>query len=1001
MKRGVIRAKLAIPSLPEERVERPELERRLASLISRHRVVVVSATAGAGKTTTVASAVRRLDQPVAWLTVDRTDTAPGRLVTYLEAALATTVPTVAGTATRALAAGLPHAEAAGLLAEAVGGSQTVFVLDDLERLNGASEPWEVLEGVLRYAPAGMRVVLISRRAIPEHAVPAPAAVAALGEPDLAFTPEEAARALVLHGEAGMDATAVVEATGGWVTGVLFEAWRSVGHINGAGGEVDPLHGYLAAHIVGQLDRVQREFLETTAVLEEVTARRAEALGVPAAAERLASLRPARLPASWSAGGTAMRCHPRFREYLLAGLERRGDHAMSQLRLALGRLLADEGHHEEATEELLRAHAPAEALASAERAIAGVIERLDIPIAERWLNELAGVAPSASATLTIAELLIALGSEDFRRGERVADRLAARGEREAVARESDLAAALMAWNYSVFGRLDDMRAVMAAAAPGYGTDALRYACGHLEPGPRPPRPAPRGGPLDALVLATDYYYGRFSELDHPVGSDWVDAVAAAPRRIGALRGLGRTQDALELYEAAQARGRPSIQLDGHVGPELLVDAGRAEDARVAAARGRELARATGAPSFEMVAAITAAKLSLRLDRDHESARAALDEAEEHAATCPYPFLTEQIDTWYGLALLLAGEDGAARLRLRRAVASMTAADRLLELPTAAVYLAEAEWRDGDEIAADAAADVALEAARGQGSNHILLQALADFPSVASRRIDTEPSAESAWHDLGRALIAQGVTIEAPVRSSVELREFGRCAILVDGVPARPRIAKTYELLSYLTTRPGLSADRDELLDALFDGRADPSTRAYLRQAIRWLRHVLDTPEAVVAENGQLRLGDAVTVAGESTRLEVLLAEAARLQGADRLDATLAALAIADRGEFLPGVHTRWADARRESLASLLADARLDAAELAFAAGRFDEADRLAGRVLEAEPFRETAWRLRMRLADALGAGDSVIRAYQGCERALAQVGTTPSRTTRELLERLRR
>jgi DNA-binding SARP family transcriptional activator len=333
--------------------------------------------------------------------------------------------------------------------------------------------------------------------------------------------------------------------------------------------------------------------------------------------------------------------------------------------------------------------------------------------------------------------------------------------------------------------------------------------------------------------------------------------------------------------------------------------------------------------------------------------------------------------------------------------MTAADRVLELPRAAVYLAEAEWRAGEEAAADAAADLALDAARAQGSNHTLLQALADFPAVASRRIDGEPSAESAWHALGRALLAQGVTVEAPVRSSVELHEFGRCAILVDGEPVRPRIAKAYELLSYLTTRAGLRADRDELLDALFDGRADPSTRAYLRQAVRWLRHALGTPDAVLAEDGSVRLGDTVAVVAESVRLEIMLAEAARLQGADRLAATLEALRIPERGEFLPDVRTRWADERREALAAAATDARLDAAELAFAAGRFDDAERLAAQVLEAEPFRESAWRLRMRLADAFGAGDGVIRAYQGCERALGQVGTAPSRTTRELLERLRR
>jgi DNA-binding SARP family transcriptional activator len=333
--------------------------------------------------------------------------------------------------------------------------------------------------------------------------------------------------------------------------------------------------------------------------------------------------------------------------------------------------------------------------------------------------------------------------------------------------------------------------------------------------------------------------------------------------------------------------------------------------------------------------------------------------------------------------------------------MLAGDRLLELPTAAVFLAEAEWRGGDDEAADAAADVALAAAGAQGSNHILLQALAQFTAVASRRIDAESGGESPWHQLGRAMLAQGVAVEVPVTASIELREFGGCGIVVNGVAAHPRIAKTCELLAYLTTRPGLRAERAELLDALFDGRADPSTRAYLRQAIRWLREALGAPDAVVAEDTDIRLGEGVAVAGESTRLEILLAEAARLQGAERLEATLAALALPDRGEFLPGVRTRWAEARREALTSMITDARLDAAELAFAAGRLDDADRLAGQVLDTEPLREGAWRLRMRLADAFGAGDNVIRAYQGLERALAEIGATPSRTTRELLDRLRR
>jgi DNA-binding SARP family transcriptional activator/tetratricopeptide (TPR) repeat protein len=999
---AVIQGKLTVPPLPERRVERPRLERSLAALIERNRVVVVSATAGAGKTTAVAAAVQLVERPVAWLTLDRTDAAPGRLVTYLEAAMSRPLPQLSGVARGALAAGIAHAEAAGLLAEAVGDAPVILVLDELERVGDSSEPWDVVEAFLRYATPETRFVLISRRAMPT-ALDAPTAlegsVAALGEDELAFTPAEAADALTALGEAEIDAAEVVDATGGWVTGVLFEAWRSAGHVAGVGGESDPLHGYLASHILGQLDPADRDFLVATSLLDQVSAARAEALGQTEAAQRLVALRAARLPVAWQPDGRAFRCHSRLREYLLERLERRGADEVRALRLAHGRLLAREGHDEEATEELLSAGAPGEALVSAERAILSVIERLDFPVAERWLDALAEVAPSGASVFTTAELMLAIGQHDLRRGGRIADQLAALGERERLAR-SGAAGVLMAWCYAALGRLDDAHELLAVAEPDPAVPAMRYAISSVEPGPPPDRPELSGGPFDAVIVAGDYFHGRLSHLADERSSRWIEGIAGASR-IGALRVTGRTQRGLELYEAVRSRRVVPFGLDATVGPEVLIDAGRREEAREAIERGRRLGRASGSVAFELYPAVLEAKLALRLDRDPVAARAVLDPLEGERAAHPYPLVFEPLDTWYGLALLLQSEDAAALARLRRAVASMAVGDRILELPTAAVYLAEAEWRAGHDEAADHAADLAVDAARRLGSNHVLLQALADFPAVASRRIDAEAGADSPWHDLGRALLAQGVAVEARVRASVQLMEFGRSAIVVGGEEVRPRIAKTYELLAYLATRAARRAERDELLDALFDGRSDESTRAYLRQAVRWLRHVLPEADALVVERGAVRLSDDVLIASESTRFEAQLAEAARLQGADRLAATRDALAVYDRGAYLPGARSAWADNRRERLAQLAADARSEAAELAFGAARYDEAEKLADEVLNAEPFRETAWRLTMRIANVLGDDDRVIRAYHACERALAQVGTTPSPSTRQLLERLRR
>jgi DNA-binding SARP family transcriptional activator len=299
-----------------------------------------------------------------------------------------------------------------------------------------------------------------------------------------------------------------------------------------------------------------------------------------------------------------------------------------------------------------------------------------------------------------------------------------------------------------------------------------------------------------------------------------------------------------------------------------------------------------------------------------------------------------------------------------------------------------------------ADQALLAARSQGSNHVLLQALSDFPAVVSRRIDAEPEADGPWHELGRALIAQGVTLTTIVQASVDLTEFGARALLVGGEAVRPRIAKTYELLAYLAARRPPQASRTELLEALFEGRADASARAYLRQATHWLRQLL--PEGgVIVEDGRIRISEDVTITSESMRFEAALAEAARLQGEERLAATLRALEIFDRGEYLPGSRSEWAEQRKRDLGDLASDARYEAGELALASGDYGRARALVAQVLEADPFREPAWRLSMRIAEMLGDEPGIIRAYHECERSLAAVGTTPSPTTRQLLERLRR
>ena len=193
--------------------------------------------------------------------------------------------------------------------------------------------------------------------------------------------------------------------------------------------------------------------------------------------------------------------------------------------------------------------------------------------------------------------------------------------------------------------------------------------------------------------------------------------------------------------------------------------------------------------------------------------------------------------------------------------MAGSDGHIELPPVAVYLAEAEWRAGNEDAADRAADLALRAALTQGSNHLLLLALRDFPAVLSRRIDAEPALDSDWHELGRALVAQGVAVPSRPASAVYLRDIGGLEILVDGRRVQPALKKSAELLAYLAGRGAGEIDRDELLGALFDARDDESTRAFLRQALHQLRQVLPVG-STISEGRRVRMGPDVVVTSQA-------------------------------------------------------------------------------------------------------------------------------------------
>ena len=438
----------------------------------------------------------------------------------------------------------------------------------------------------------------------------------------------------------------------------------------------------------------------------------------------------------------------------------------------------------------------------------------------------------------------------------------------------------------------------------------------------------------------------------------------------------------------------------VAPKLVAETGDVDGALSRLVAGRQEITRTGSVYRLLLSLLTEAELRLRHDvapdRVHELFRL----ATRHEAGRRFANFREELDMLMGLAMLREDRDALAVPALQRAVESMQSGGRFLWLPAAAVYLAEALWRVGDPVGADDAASSALVGAAAQGTNHGLLQALALFPEVLSRRLDSEPTSDSEWHRLGRSLAAVTGSRSQGGPTPLRFKQFGHLFVTVEGVDAPVRLRKAFELLAVLAEAGPEGVPRERIIALLFGDHRDQAAATYLRQAALKLRQALPGVLPAVTE-GSLRLGGDVFVDSESGRLGALQRQAASARGAARLDAVTQALRITEQGEFMPGCSSPWVVQRRSELGLQVLNLRADAAVTAEETGQFAQADAFAIAVLDEDPFRESLWQVRMRSAAAFGDHDAVTRLYRECEAALESIGSKPSATTAAVRENQRR
>ncbi|MFF9405477.1 LuxR C-terminal-related transcriptional regulator [Streptomyces anandii] len=218
-----LRTRLAVPARPTTFLRRDRLAGHLDQALDTP-LTMVNGGAGAGKTVLVADWADRLERPVAWLTVDASDQAPGVFWAYLLQALrACGVREVEQAGHPADPMSVDHTLLARLAAALNARDEPVIVVvDEYDRVS-APEITEQLGFVLQHAGPGMHLILVTRTEplLPLHRYRAEGTLTEIREAELAFTPEEAATLLELHGLRLTEdaARALVERTRGWAAGL--------------------------------------------------------------------------------------------------------------------------------------------------------------------------------------------------------------------------------------------------------------------------------------------------------------------------------------------------------------------------------------------------------------------------------------------------------------------------------------------------------------------------------------------------------------------------------------------------------------------------------------------------------------------------------------------------------------------------------------------------------------------------------------------------------------
>ncbi|MBK8137121.1 MAG: tetratricopeptide repeat protein [Chloroflexi bacterium] len=1018
--------------------------------IRNHRLTLVSAPPGYGKTTAIAQFALQSDLPTAWHSLHERERDLPALLWHSLQALEFIAPGISIAATQLNAPDESASYIASYLREHLT-RHTIYVMDDLHYIAAAPHVERWLRELLRQLPQTCHLVLISRALpdLPLAELIARGDVLAIGQEQLKFTAEDASNLATKVGAnlPEEDLKERVQHLEGWPVGVAMSlrplpADLQIGLLRGSGGP-EALFDALANGILKSLPPMLGDFLLSASTFARVTPEIcSEVLGVPLSTGIMTDIVRRNLFVSQVSGGLLL--HRLFRNFLQRRLQQADRNRYTRLHTKAADWYRQDNQDDEAFHHYMAADSIDEALNIVQRTHSAYYKQGNIETLLGWraaLGDYAARLPQFTFTCAmiltdrylyndaileldsaeagfmaeeddawVAEAGLQRAMIQIRRGDYRSSRVIV----TPIAKDSSL-------KETTVGRAKHLLALIELA-----TGDLNKAISLLE----------QIRPLFERTNDSFYVSAVLQDLAiaYARGGNMASASHCLQRLVGIRRTLGQS-NALALalnnlgfhyhqigeYDLALNTLEEGVQIIAQTTNnraesyirwsmgDLQRDLGNDDAALRLYESAYELS--SGAePLLQQSIALSMATL-YRWRRDYPLAIWVIRDIVEDLRSGNVQDA--------GIGVLLRANDVILKLARENAVQSMAEFEEQLaqlsgqpvaaEYVQIAIFTASTALMCGEDDKAVIHLRKCVRACEQGVARNIIAAEILNTPQLLTfvgQKAEFGPLVAAADR-LRKARIALSATprIESPAASeqtySLRVLALGDETIERDGGPvttAEWRSSRAKEFFLYLLFEG--AASREELSLVFWPESSSSRVRSNFHTTLYRARRALGE-NVILFENDLYRINPEVSVWCDALVFQRYIREAQVLAYSDvRADDLYHKASAFYRGDFLPDLDAEWIIPHREALYQLNIDALIGAGHCARARRDFDHAISLFKRALKIDPYREEAYRALFTCYAGMGELNYVLKQYNAMSTIFeAELGILPSPETHAYVQQL--